>query len=122
MSLNNYTKKELLSLPTREWGKETSYSSLLVLSTGRKHDSKWAVIAIIGCDSKQVPIEIACQCADDIEWVFPNKKNYGDFSIGQVRMDCAMKSGAMHFWAQNGFFHVGMALSSTRIELKEVQA
>lgn len=117
--IGEWTKKELLSLPVRNWGSESIYDSVLLLSTGRKHDSGWAMIAIIGVIAGD-PIELATTCSDDIEWISPAPITYGPngkYSVGQIRMDCARKSGAMQAWSYDSSFKVGMALSSINIEL-----
>lgn len=117
-SLNQWGRDELLNLPTRAWNAESEYDSLLILSTRRKHDSGWAIMAIIGVRDTQ-PVEIACECCDDIEWKFPPMVTVGGvYSIGQMRMDCAMRSGALHAWARNAKLRVGAALSSTKVELR----
>lgn len=117
-SLNQWGRDELLKLPTRQWDAESDYDSLLLLSTRRKHDSGWAIMAIIGVRDSQ-PVEIACACCDDIEWKLPPMVTVGGgaYSIGQMRMDCAMRSGALHAWARKAKFRVGAALSSTEVEL-----
>jgi hypothetical protein len=115
--LNEWSHKELMALPVRDWQEEKTYDSVLVVSTRKKHDSGWAVMAIIGCE-KQEPIEIACACCDDIYWKFPAPHFYGKgFTLGQMRTDCAMKSGALHPWMYGYRFKVGAALSSTEIEV-----
>jgi hypothetical protein len=114
--LNQWGRDELFSLPTRAWGEESVYDSVMLLSTRRKHDSGWAIIAIIGVRDGQ-PVEIACACCDDIEWKLPQPVICASHIIGQMRMDCALRSGAMHAWARGAKFRVGIALSSTDIEL-----
>lgn len=117
--INLWTKKELLALPMRDWSKEGIYDSLLIFSTGRKHDSGWDTMAIIGVTERQ-PKEICTICSDDIEWKLPAPQLYGvgnKFSLGQFRSDCCIKSGALHVWTDKGMFHVGTALSSITIEL-----
>ncbi len=116
-TLNQWSRDELMKLPVRAWDADSEYDSLLTLSTRRKHDSGWAMMAIIGVVDSQ-PVEIACTCCDDIEWKLPPMVCVGSYSIGQMRMDCAMRSGALHTWAQKGKFHVGAALSSTTVELR----
>lgn len=108
MNVKGATREELMSLPVRQWDDTSkTYDSLLVLSVGRAHDSGWSLILIIGC-IRQEPIEIALGCADDIRW---------HFSQGSS-MDCALPSGAMHFWCKDkGKFRVGPALSSTDVWL-----
>lgn len=114
--LNKWSKKELLQLPCRNWNDESVYDSVLVLSTGKKHDSKWGCMAIIGIVNGK-PIEIASSCSDDIEWKVTEMKKCAYWLIGQIRQDCAFKSGAMHFWSRENKFKVGCALSSITIEL-----
>lgn len=119
-SINEWSKKELLSLPHRKWDNDTPrYSSVLIMSTGKKHDSGWSMIVIIGCH-KQEPVEVCTLCSDDIEWKLPAAEKFGqndEYSFGQFRMDCAVKSGALHAWTRKGEFRVGASLSSTEIEL-----
>jgi hypothetical protein len=116
--LNAWSRDKLLCLPRRAYGAAGEYDSLLILSTRRKHDSGWAMMAIIWVRDEQ-PTEIACICCDDIEWKMPVMKTIdgGKFSIGQMRMDCAIKSGAVHAWANQAMFRVGDQLSSTTVEL-----
>ena len=114
--MNEISRKELMSLPMRAWDEVSEYESLLILSTRRKHDSGWAVMAVIGCrDGK--PVEIAVSCCDDIEWKFGPMEMCGPYSYGQMRMDCAFRSGALHAWTRKGKFRVGHALSSITVEL-----
>lgn len=104
---NGATRKELLSLPHRDWDNcSRVYDSLMVLADGRMHGSGWGVIAIIGC-RKQKPIEIISQCSDDISWHINHP----------MRTDCAMPSRAMHFWTNGGEFRTGSALSSINVYL-----
>ena len=115
-SLGEWTKKELLALPYREWNQPAEYDTVLILSTGKKHKSGWAAVAIIGVKAG-IPVEIASACSDDIEWKLPSPVSYSSFSIGQMRMDCAVKSGAMQAWQRGVKFRVGIALSSIDIEV-----
>ena len=120
LSVNDWPKKALLALPRRDWDDvEPLYDSLLILSTGKRHESGWAVGAIIGCREGK-PVEICTTCSDDIEWKLPPATAWGpnkEYTIGQFRMDCAKRSGALHAWARTGQFRVGHALSSTDITL-----
>lgn len=118
-TLNQWSKKELMALPMRAWDAETIYDSVLLVSTGRKHDSGWAMMAIIGIIDRK-PTEIAVSCCDDIEWKLPAPIRFGpnmEYTMGQFRTDCALKSGALHAWQRGKKIKVGMALSSTEIEL-----
>lgn len=118
--VNEWPRAALLALPHRKWDDESPrYDSLLIVSTGKKHDSGWAMMAIIGV-RKQTPVEICTSCSDDIEWKMPAAKTYGhakEYTLGQYRSDMAIKSGALHVWTREGKFRVGASLSSTEIEL-----
>jgi len=108
LGINGASRKDLLALPVRKWDDEAAkYDSLLILADGRKHDSGWGLIVIIGCVDNE-PKEIAVNCADDISWHFKQ----------EPRMDCALPSRGMHFWCRGkGKYRVGCALSSTDVYL-----
>lgn len=105
--LNKWTRKELLSLPKREWCTKSIYDSVLLLSTRKRHDSGWAMMFVIGVNNGE-PVEIASSSSDDVGWVLGS---------GQIRMDCPLVSGAIQVWSRYGRFQVGEALSSITIEL-----
>ncbi len=87
ISIERATRKQLFSLTRRKWDDcEVKYDSVAILSDGRKHDSGWGIITVIGIVGEKM--EIAASCCDDISWDF--KAN--------PRMDCALPSRAMHFW------------------------
>jgi hypothetical protein len=87
--------KELKNLPRREHLKITTYDSLIVINSGIKHNSGYALMYIIGCNNLK-PIEIAASC-DDIEWIM-NKLCF--------RNDMYYPSGAIHFWSNTAKFKV----------------
>lgn len=99
--------KELLKLPKKQFGKTTIYDSIVVINTKRKHDSGWALMAIIGLDETQKPIEIAAYC-DDIHW---------EFNGLSFKNDMFYPSGIIHFWSNKAKFEVGASLSTTDIKL-----
>lgn len=105
--LNAWGRKELMALPQRDRGEVSEYDSLLILSARRKHESGWGVMAIIGV-TDGAPVEIACQCCDDIAW-----------SGATFRTDCAFRSGALHAWRKGGKFVVGYATSSLEVEVSD---
>lgn len=115
-NLCEWSRAELLALPARARGADSEYDSLLLLSTRKRHDSGWAIMAIVGVRAG-LPVEIACACCDDIEWKFLPMVMFGG-GQGQMRMDCAMRSGAIHAWARKAKFRVGAALSSTTVEVR----
>jgi len=109
-------RKELLALPVREWNKESYYDSVLIVPTGRKHDSGYMLMAIVGV-IKGEPKEIAAYC-DDIGWHTPAPKVYGDgYTIADIRTDMFYPSGIIQIWGR-GIFKVGTGLSTTDIEFK----
>lgn len=115
-SLNDWTRHALLRLPSRAWDAVRIYDSLLILSSEKPHDSGWAMMVIIGV-LRGRPCEIVSRCSDDVEWKSPPMLSGTNWSIGQMRTDCCMKSGALHFWQNDRRFKVGTALSSITIEV-----
>jgi hypothetical protein len=100
--------KELRQLPFRKSDEVKSYKSIIVIPSGQKHDSGFALMYIIGLENE--PIEIAAAC-DDICWKIPTLMNY-DF-----RNDMYYPSGALRYWSNRYRFEVGASLSSTNITL-----
>lgn len=115
-TLNQWKRKELLALPIRDWQMDSVYDSLLLVPTGKKHDSGWSLVSIVGVRNGE-PVEQASCCSDDIEWVFPNATRYGSYTAGQLRMDCLYPAGVFHPWTRNHKFQVGAALSSVTVTL-----
>lgn len=116
----NVKRKELLSLPQRKWDIETEYDFLLIVPTGKKHDSKYGLIAIIGYNYETKLAEIAAIC-DDVCWQFPN--GHPNLNKGPwIRTDMYYPSNIMRMWISreyyfNAKFKVGINLSSTDITL-----
>lgn len=104
--INQWSRKELLSLPVRDWQMNTIYDSLIIFSTRKKHSSGWAIMCVIGCRNMQ-PVEIVGECSDDIGW----------FCMADFRTDCLLKSGAIHYW--DAVFTIGSALSTLRIKVNK---
>lgn len=120
-------RKELLALPVRKWNQETVYDSLYILSSGKKHDSGYSLLAIIGLlyEEKRTLAEIAAFC-DDLCWSFPMKHPYDrverDLHSMPLRFDCLWPSGILRAWASSehyfrGRFKVGISVSSTEVTL-----
>jgi hypothetical protein len=104
-------KKELLKLPQRKWDEIKRYHSILLVPTGRKHDSGWMLIALVGMNNNDEPEEIAAFC-DDVCWVnLPDKE-------WEIRTDCFYPSGIMRVWGNKGKFEVGLSLSSTSVTFR----
>jgi hypothetical protein len=100
---------ELRKLPVRDWNKESIYDSILVIPSGKKHESGWALMMIIGMN-QNTPLEIAAMC-DDIHWHIPEKLDY------DLRNDMYYPSGIIKYWSNRYKFKVGTSLSSTDVYL-----
>ena len=101
--------KALLKLPYRgdKVIKQSIYNSIAVINTGLKHDSGFALMALIGLDENYKPIEIIGFC-NDIKW----ELNGLSFSN-----DMLYPSGATHFWSLDANFEVAYCTSTTLINL-----
>jgi hypothetical protein len=114
-----YKRKNLLALPERRWNEETIYDSILIVPTGRKHDSGYALIAIVGTINYR-PAEIAAYC-DDINWITPESTTVGSstypfqYQIADFHSDMFYPSNILQMWSRNGKFKVGYSSSSTDI-------
>lgn len=106
--------KELRGLPVRKWDETKTYTSIAVIPSGKKHDSGWALMYIIGFDDKMKPIEIAAVC-DDICWSIPDATDY------YFRSDMFYPSGVIHFWSNKYHYKVGISLSSTDVTLVKAE-
>jgi hypothetical protein len=113
----NYTRKELLALPERDFDKETIYDTIAIVPSGKKHDSGYALIAIIGFDeNSKKPVEIAAYC-DDIGYCFPEGVPVQPYNLAVLRTDMFYPSGIAHVWSNGYRFKVGESLSSTDVHL-----
>ena len=108
-SWREYTKKDLLSLPKREWDKETEYEALLLVNTRSKHDSGYAWFVVVGCENGYTPTEIVGYM-DDFR--------SGNF-LPRFAMDCSLH-GVFRLHSLNGgrnAFKVGINLNSTEFSI-----
>ena len=108
-NIMEYTRKELLALPHRNWNDVTSYSSILLVPTYKLHDSGWRLIAIVGCKDDGTPKEIAAFC-DDVQWQ-TIRTDYG------ISMDMIPKTNICRFHSRRMRFQVGVSLSSTDVKI-----
>jgi len=113
-SIHEYTKKELLKLPRVNWNdidwkKEVKYDSILVFSNGKKHDSGWGIMTIVGIRNG-APVEICSQCSDDISWHIHSPYNV-------LRTDCVFKNKILHFWGDDCEFVIKFPCSSVDINV-----
>lgn len=115
-TINQWSRKELLSLPVRKWDDSSTYDSLLILPLGIKHDSNWGCVAIIGCNDME-PTELCVVSCDAIHFYRDgNLPSQGVMVPGrEISIDSAMKSRATHIWSRPYRFHVGLALSDVDI-------
>ena len=105
--VNTITKKQLIESPRREWDKNTSiYTSILISPSKQKHCSGWSSMTIVGCVDF-VPKEILTSHSDDINWSIS----------AELRTDCTYPAGILHFWSKYGLFKVGYDLSSIDIKV-----
>jgi len=104
-------REQLLSLPyIGRLTKGKVYNELWIVPTGKKHDSGWGCMAIIGVVNKK-PIEIINECCDDLCLDLPEKKELG------LRMDCDYPSRLTHYWSWYYDFELKCNLSSTEFKL-----
>ena len=101
------TRKQFLELPVRAWNETKDYSAIIVVPTGRKHDSGFALMALVGCDEKGVPSEIAAYC-DDIQWITK-------VTVYGFRCDMFYKNRCLRFHSNEFKFRVGRSLSTTEV-------
>jgi hypothetical protein len=115
MSLKVYKRKDLLSLPQRPWNQTSIYDSVLLVPTGKKHDSGFSLIAVVGIRDYE-PIEIAAFC-DDVNWYIDAMIVCGTYTMPNLRTDMLYPSGIAHVWCRKKSFVVKESLSSTDIHV-----
>ena len=106
---NKMTRKQLLELPIRAWDETKDYSAIIVVPTGRKHDSGFALMALVGCDERGVPSEIAAYC-DDLQWITK-------VTVYGFQCDMFYKNRCLRFHSNEFKFRVGCSLSTTEVEM-----
>jgi len=119
MDVQDLRRKHLKELPHRKWDNVKSYSSLLVVHSGKKHDSGWSCIYVVGVEKREV-IEIAASSADDLCFNtenLPVREGFKGLNYPMFRADCTYPSGFLHLWGRGVRFEVGCALSSTDIRV-----
>lgn len=104
-------RKELLSLPCRQWDVVSFYDNIYIVPTRKKHESGYRLMAVVGMDnSGQGKI---CAFCDDINCeveVSPPRC---------MRIDMEPESNCCRFWGNDILFVVGVACSSTTIYVKD---
>jgi hypothetical protein len=112
--MKHVTKAKLVQLPRRTWVDTTQlYQSLIVLPTGKVHDSGYGKMLVVGC-RKAMPTHIISDCSDDLEWDF----GHHDPALVKLRTDCWLPARALHFWIRKEFvFRPQEAMSSLTIKI-----
>ncbi len=113
------SKKNLLSLPERKWTKydeDAIYDALYIVPTGKKHDSEYNIIAIVGITyikGKKEKMEIAGY-ADDLFFKYEEPPESGEQAF---RIDSEYPSGIIHIWSWYHQFSVESFSDSREITL-----
>lgn len=98
--------KELRKLPFRELDEVKEYNELYIISSGKKHNSGWALMYIIGKNHNEIEIAAAC---DSICWDMTQAEDYS------LRNDMIYPNGILHCWSNSFKFEVGVSSSTTTI-------
>ena len=102
--------RELRKLPHRDWAEAGQYDSLYIINSGKRHESGYSLIYIVGRNDDKMEIAAAC---DDIVWDLKGSNQW------DIRTDMVYPSGIIHFWSNKFDFMVGPSLSSTDIYLRK---
>lgn len=115
----------LKNLPFRDEDNcDRNYNNLLIVPTGKKHNSGFMKIAIIGVvrhngrlgESARYWEEAEiCAYPDDILWHIPPGEDVGSSMLYNLRTDCFYPSGTLRVWLYGYEFRVSFPLSSTDI-------
>ena len=120
--------KELRKLPVRDLlDTNKLYDHILIINSGKKHDSGYALMAIVGVnydtENKKYLMEISAYC-DDLHLKISDKiipYQWKGFIEPVVRTDM-YTTGVLRYWSNHGKFVVGMSLSSLDVYLvRELQ-
>ena len=105
--MSKITRKSLLQLPKRNYNSKSTYNSIIILNSRKKHESGYSVMYIVGCIDNE-PIEIIANYCDSIDWEFNGLK---------LGTDMLYPSGLVQFFGINCKLEVGLSLSTTYIKL-----
>ena len=112
----DWTKKELLSLPVRDFRESSIYSSVLLVPTRKMHDSGFNLFAVIGCN-EGVPVEIAGYMDDfrltSDSWCADNVV----LDSNCVSFDCSMH-GVFRLWSTRYYIKVYSSCSTTQFSFR----
>lgn len=112
----SFNRKVLDGLPTRDWQATSTYDAILIVPSGKKHDSGYHLMAIVGMRGPQ-PVEIAAYC-DDIGFQIPqaSKLIAGPYLSDLYRCDMSWPAGITQLWGAR--FTVGESLSTTNVTIE----
>ena len=115
--LSDLRLSDIKEIPSKKWDKKKDYTNLLITRTGKKHDSGYALIYLIGVNYSEgmCELEIAGAC-DDVSW---NMKLSERHRFCGLRTDMLFPSGVARLWGENLKFEVGASLSSTEVTVKD---
>jgi hypothetical protein len=103
------TVHQLLSLKKRRWDAVSLYDSIILIPTGHRHDSGYAIMAICGCQGP-LAVELAGEgCCDDIMACPQGAESF--------RIDCLWPSLLIRLHGDYVDFRVGNALSTTVVSV-----
>ena len=105
--MSKITRKSLLQLPKRNYNIKSTYDSIIIVNSRKKHDSGYSIMYIVGCIDNE-PIEIIGNYCDSIDWQFNSLK---------VGVDMLYPSGLVRFFGINCKLEVGFSVSTTYIKL-----
>lgn len=110
-SLNVWTRRQFMALSYRT-AHESLYDAVILLPTGRQHESGYGRLALIGVRMGQ-PVEIATEHSDDINWIFsPQLIRHAS---AMLRTELLFRSKTVCMWQRNAQLLVGAAASSIDI-------
>jgi len=92
----SYTIKELLSLPERWQYTKSIYDAILVVPTGKKSETWYMLMAIIGMKDRWELVEIAGYC-ETILW---KVSEFIGPTIENLRSDMDFETWVMHYFTE----------------------
>ncbi len=106
-------RKELLALPKRDWKAESTCDMIMLVPTGKKHDSGYAIMAVIEV-TNNTPTQIAGYC-DHVEWRLDSKWELP--LLGLLNCDMTHPTNIIRLWPSVGKLHIGRALSTVTVTI-----
>lgn len=106
------TRKQYLALPHRQWDATSTYDYLDIVPTYERHkDSKFRLMAIVGCRHKVGPVEIAAT-SDVIDW-----RRSPATACAVVMNEMDPSTNILSVWSHICKFQVGPSLSTATITI-----